>query len=407
MAQGNYEIYRQYISHPNINKSIEEIYADLDAYTYEIDRTESDRFDTVSFYVVLPPLNYQGKVIKGFYLSESVDLLNKVLPQLSQYFFSLGYAMGGSYSWSRTADAYSCLYKNPQRIAWFRRMHPHRKNQAFIPLDDTDFLNEYIIAPRPIQQKDIDVLCVARLSPEKNMSMIAQALKIYRQKYPENKIMMTWIMGDRNFNPRNIDNLHPSKKTEWNKIISILGNPFDYIKIIPFVDYYQDIPKYYSRSKVYVLGALLEGKNRSLSEAMSCNVPVICFEEFNQYARGKDPIFPENAGLSAQFNPESLADTIHTVLQNKTNFKPRMQYLKYRGRKNFFNTCLDTFPEYQERIPNYISGQAFNNVWLDLALQQNYQMSLHDFLYGRSSKSHIRGLVKIYQTLREWLPFYG
>ncbi|MGB3535809.1 MAG: glycosyltransferase [Microcoleaceae cyanobacterium] len=403
MAQGNYEIYRQYISHPNINKSIEEIYADLDAYTYEIDRTESDRFDTVSFYVVLPPLNYQGKVIKGFYLSESVDLLNKVLPQLSQYFFSLGYAMGGSYSWSRTADAYSCLYKNPQRIAWFRRMYPDRKNKAFIPLDDTDFLNEYVIAPRPVKSKDIDVLCVARLSEEKNMPMIAKALKVYRHKYPEQKIMMTWIMGDKSFNPRNIKNLSPFQKEEWDQIVSVLDNPFDYIKIIPFVDYYQNISEYYSRSKVYVLGSLIEGKNRSVCEAMSCNVPVICFREFNQYARGQDLVFPEGAGLYAQFEPESLADTIHTVLRNPAAFKPRLQYLKYRGRKNFFNACLDSLPEYKQTIPDYVTGDAFNNLWLDLAVQDNYQMSLYDFLYGRSSKSHIRGLINIYKTLQEWL----
>lgn len=406
MAQGSYQVQQSYFSNPTMNKPIEEIYADLDAYSYEITETESHRFDTVSFYVVLPPLKYENRLIKGFYLSESVDLLNKVLPQLSQSFFSLGYAMGCAYSWSKTADAYSCLYKNPQRIAWFRRMHPDRKNQVFIPLDDTDFLNEYVIAPRPIQQKDIDVLCVARLSPEKNMWMIAQALKIYRQKYPEHQIMMTWIMGNKRFNSQNINNLHPAQKQEWNKIVSVLGNPFDYIKIVPFVDYYQDIPEYYSRSKVYILGSLLEGKNRSLCEAMSCNIPVICFEEFNQYARGLDHIFPEGAGLYAQFNPESIADTIHTILQNPTAFKPRMQYLKYRGRKNFFNTCLDSLPQYQEMIPDYIPGDAFNNAWLDLAVQQNYQMSLHDFLYGRSSKSHIRGLVKIYQTLREWLPFY-
>jgi hypothetical protein len=40
---------------------------------------------------------------------------------------------------------------------------------------------------------------------------------------------------------------------------------------------------------------------------------------------------------------------------------------------------------------------------LDLAVQQNYQMSLSDFLYGRSDKSHIRGLVSIYKILNKWL----
>jgi glycosyltransferase involved in cell wall biosynthesis len=405
MAQGNYEIHRQYLSTPQINKPIEEIYADLDAYTYEIDETDSHRFDTVSFYVVLPPVRYDGKFIKGFYYSESVDLLNKVLPQLSQYFFSQAYSMWCSHPRSKTADVYSCVYHNPQRTAWFRQTNPDCANKVLIPWYNSDFLNEYLIAPRPVQQKDIDVLCVARLSEEKNMPMIAEALKVYRQKYPGNPIMMTWIMGNKSFNAQNLNHLSPNQQQEWQKIESILGNPFDYIKVIPAVDYYQEISDYYSRAKVYVLGSLIEGKNRSLCEAMSCNVPIICFREFNQYARGQDDVFPEGAGLYAQFEPESLADTIHTVLQNPTAFKPRLQYLKYRGRKNFFNACLDSLPQYQQIIPDYIPGQGFYNLWLDLAVQDNYQMSLDDFLYGRSSKSHIRGLVKIYKTLQEWLQF--
>ncbi len=405
MGQGNYERQRQYVSNPNIDKPIEEIYADLDAYTYEIYENEPHRFDAVSFYVVLPPLWYEGQFIKGFYYSESVDLLNHILPDLSQYFFSLANAMGCAYPWSKTADVYSCMYQNPARENWFRQMNPDRGNKTLIPCQDADFLNEYLIAPRSVDRKDIDVLCVARISDEKNMPMIAQALKVYRQKYPDPKIMMTWIMGDQSFNSQNLNNLSLHKQQEWQKIESILGNPFDYIQVVPYVDYYQDISYYYSRAKVYVLGSLLEGKNRSLCEAMSCNIPVICFREFNQYARGQDSIFPEGAGLYAQFEPESLADTIHTVLQNQTAFKPRLQYLKYRGRKNFFNRCLYSLPDYQAMVPDYIPGQAFNNLWLDLAVQQNYQMSLDDFLYGRSPKSHIRGLVKIYKGLKEWLQF--
>ncbi len=405
MAQGNYNSQRPYVSNPKIEKPIEAIYADLDAYSYEIDEADVHRFETVSFYMVLPPVKYENRLIKGFYYSESVDLLNKVLPQLPQYFCSLAYSMWCSHPRSKTADVYSCVYQNPQRSAWFRKTNPDRADKVLTPCYNSDFINEYLIAPRPIAKKDIDVLCVARLSDEKNMPMIAQALKRYRQKYPEDKIMMTWIMGDRNFNPQNTSNLHPQQRQEWQKIESILGNPLDYIQVIPHVDYYQDIASYYSRAKVYVLGSLIEGKNRSLSEAMSCNVPVICFREFNQYARGNDEVFPEKAGLYAQFEPESLADTIHTVLQNPTAFKPRLQYLKYRGRRNYFNACLDTLPYYQQNVPDYIPGKAFDNLWLDLAVQQNYQMSLSDFLYGRSPKAHLRGLTKIYKTLKAWLQF--
>lgn len=402
MGQGNHERLRQYFHNPNVDKPPAEIYADLDAYTYEIFENEPDRFNTVSFFVVLPPLRYEGRFIKGLYLSESVDLLNKVLPQLSQYFFAHAYSMSAGFPWSNTADSYSSIYDNPHRNHWFRQTYPERANKILFSCYDSDFLNEYVIAPKPVNEKDIDVLCVSRLSTEKNIPVIAKALKIYHRKYGK-KIKMTLIPGLQNFG--GVEQLDSHARQEWKQIEAVLGDPFEYINLVPWADYYQQMPFYYSSAKVGVLGSLLEGKNRFLSEAMSCNVPVICFQEFNQYVRGQDGAFLEGAGLYAKFDPESLADTIYTVLENTTAFKPRLSYLKYRGRKNFFNTCLDSYSYYQDNVPNYVRGQAFNNLWLDLAVQQNYQMSLSDFLYGRSDKSHLRGLVKIYKILNQWLQF--
>ena len=102
-----------------------------------------------------------------------------------------------------------------------------------------------------------------------------------------------------------------------------------------------------------------------------------------------------------------MADTLHTALENLTAFQPRLNYLKYQGRKKFFNTCLDSFSYYANIIPDYILGQAYNNLWLDLAVQQNYQISIHDFLYGRSPRSHFQGLVNIYKCLNEWIRTQG
>lgn len=404
MGQGDYSRQQPYFNHPHIHKPMEEIYADLDSWTYEIYPNEPHRFNSVSFYVILPPLFYQGRFVKGFYYSESVDLLHQVLPQLSRSFFSLAYSMWCAYPWSKTADAYSCLYNNQSRANWFQKKSGDRADKVLMTCYNSDFINEYIMAPQPLEKKDIDLLCVSRLSPEKNLPMIAKGLKVYRKKYQKN-IKLSLIIGDGNIDIRNIDNNYPIYRNILRELTSILGNPFDYIDFINYAEHYREMPKYYSRSKAYILGSLLEGKNRSLSEAMSCNVPVICFQEFNQYARGSDRIFPEGAGLCAKFDPESLADTIHQVLDNPTLFKPRLNYIKYRGRKNFFNTCMTAFPYYQESIPDYNKLAPFNSLWLDLALQDNYQMSLYDFLYGRSRYSHLRGLVNIYQNLNQWLEW--
>jgi len=401
MGQGDYGRQHPYLNCPRVDKPIEEIYADLDSFSYEITDKEPERFNTVSFYTILPPVFYEGRFVKGFYYSESVDLLNHVLPQLSRHFFSLAYSMGCSYPWSKTADAYSCLYNNPERATWFLQNNRDRAEKVLMTCYNSDFINEYIMAPQPVEKKDIDLICVSRVSREKNLPVIAEALKIYREKY-QHKIKLTLISGS-SMDVNNFESAPPHVREIWNQIRSILTDPSDYIDVIDSAEHYKEMPRYYSRSRAYLLGSLLEGKNRSLSEAMSCNVPVICFEEFNQYARGGDRIFPEGSGLCSPFDPESLADTIHKVLENPQRFKPRLNYLKYRGRKNFFNTCLTAFPYYEESIPDYQNSAPFNNLWLDLAVQDNYQMSLYDFLYGRSQDSHIRGLTNIYQSLNRWL----
>ncbi|NQE33506.1 glycosyltransferase [Microcoleus asticus] len=404
MVRGNYDRQKPYLRNPHINKPIAEIYADLDAFTWEIFEDQPHRFDTVSFYVLLPPLFYEGRFIKGIYFSEAVELINKLFPQLSSVFLSFAYSPGISYSWAPIADAYSSLYKNPQRDKWFRETYVDRAHKPIIPLQDTDFINEYLISPRNVPAKDIDLLAVARISEEKNLPIIAKALKVYRQKYPQKPIKLTVVSGHE-FDASNLKTLDEYALKEWRQVEEILTNPSDYINLVPRVDYYSEIPTYYSRSQAFVLGSLLEGKNRGITEAMSCNVPVICFEEFNQYARGNSPVFPEGAGLYAKFDPESLADTIYTVLEHQTEFKPRYQYLKHCGRKNFFNTCIDSFPYYQHNIPDYKPGDAINNLWLDLAVQQNYQVSLNSFLYGGSPLSHIRGTNAIQHNLGELTKF--
>ena len=404
MARGNYERHKPYLRNPHINKPIAEIYADLDAFSWEIFEDQPQRFDTVSFYVLLPPLMYEGKFIKGIYFSEGIELINKLFPGLSSVFHSFAYNPWIGYPWAPIADAYSSLYKNPQRDKWFRETYPDRAHKPTIPLQDCDFINEYWISPKNVPEKDIDLLAVARISEEKNLPTIAKALKVYRQKYPQKPIKLTVITGH-DFDPSNLNTLDEYALNEWRQIETILTNPFDYINLLPRVDYYREMPVYYSRAKAFVLGSLLEGKNRSIMEAMCCNVPVICCQEFYQYARGDSPVFPEGAGLYAKFDPESLADTIYTVLENLTEFKPRYQYLKHCGRKNFFNTCIDSFPYYQHNIPDYKPGDAINNLWLDLAVQQNYQVSLNSFLYGGSTLSHLRGINTIQQNLGELTKF--
>ena len=195
---------------------------------------------------------------------------------------------------------------------------------------------------------------------------------------------------------RNRDSLDDGEKDQLRQIESILIHPHDYIHFAGHVDHFRSLPEYYSRSKVCVLASLVEGKNRSIHEAMSCNTPVICFHEFNEHIRRGNPVIPEGAGLYATYAPESLADTIHSAIENPDQFKPRKGFLQAFGRRRLLNTCVEKIPYFAQAIPGYVSGQAYSNLWLDMAIQHSYQVGLHDFLYGRTiGISQVRGLEAI------------
>jgi hypothetical protein len=161
----------------------------------------------------------------------------------------------------------------------------------------------------------------------------------------------------------------------------ILGRVEDYLDLLGYVDHWLELPRFYSRAKVYVLASLIEGKNRTIGEAMACNVPIVCFREFNQFARQGYPVFPDGTGLYAAYDPESLADTIHTVLEGVHSFSPRLNYLKQSGRRNFLNQCIDTIPYYRNALPDFVPGQHIQNPWIDVAVHRNYGKDLHSFIY--------------------------
>jgi glycosyltransferase involved in cell wall biosynthesis len=402
-----------------------EIYADLDAYTIEYFEDEPQFHERIDLWVLLPPVRYEGQFLKGICFSQGVDYLVKLHPQLPQLFFTIANSQWCSYPWSRETDAYFTCYPNGHREAWFRQANPDRAGKILIPLQDADFTPEYVMAPVPFARKEYDVVCVSRLHDLKNVPLIAAALKTYRRKY--RPIRMALVVGkafDLNFK-----GLTPHERDELRKVEAILKHPRDYLELVPLAKYKEELTGYYSRARLCVLGSLIEGKNRALFEALSCNTPVVCFRQFNQYARGEAalsgqpsavshssapektlaPAFPDGAGLYApEFDAESLADTFHEVFENETSFRPRRRFLEESGRKNFFTQCLDAFPYYQTALPDYRAGHHLHNLWLDLAIQANYQLSLFDFLYDRNSLlSHVRGVKEIGKMLEFYFGRFG
>ena len=378
-----------YLQEPNPKKSLEEIWQDLDGYSFEELYEQPTHHKSARFVVPIPPLFYQGKFVKGFCYTQVARLILEKAPELKNLFFVCANSMCFSYPWAHEADCFFTCYKYPKREAYFKNKYPHTKDVVCLPLQDADFTNEELMKPvEPKLPKVIDLFCVSTAFPVKNLPLIAKSLKVYEKKY-NRRLRVIYAIGSNEAKKNKDGSLDYSGmsnygKNELIKVDEILGNTKDYIEFIPYINY-TDLPKYFSISKCGVLASLIEGKNRFISEALSSDMPVIVFKQFNQFSRGDFPIFfANNSGEYApEFSPESLADTIHKVLMNLDYYTPRQNYLLYRGRKNFVKTVANEISYYKENIPNFNDGNLYYNQWVNEACLDNYGVSYQDFLYGK------------------------
>ncbi len=402
-----------YLKNPNINKPIKEIWDDYDLYTGEYFADEEWLHGKIDLMVPLPPMQYKGKFVKGLFLTQAADFLLSKYPDIKKLFHVGAYTMCSSYSWCENADLYFACYENKEREAYYKSKYPNKKDIIFLPLQDADLTNEYHIAPSFNTPKTIDVLMVATPYEVKNHFMLAKALKIYEQKYGQ-RLNTTCIFG--------LNEVKKNRKGEYDfsslsttsqgilkELNEILDNDINkYINIIPRVPY-KDLSKYYTSAKCVVLTSLIEGKNRSLNEAMSCDTPIVVFKQLNQYVRGEEDIIYENSGEYAEeFTPEALAEAIHKVIANQEKYEPRRSYLKNNGRTNFINKCAKYIPYYQENIPEYEEGRFHENSWVNLAVQKNYQISYHDFLYDKAQHlSWVQGTERIDYLIKFYYSLFG
>ncbi len=390
----------EYFQNPNIDKPIEQIWEDIDNYSFEEQFAKEEKLDKIDFVIPLPPLKYDGIVTKGVFYSQAVDIIIEKFPRLKEIFIPIANSMFSSYPWSEHADAYFVCYDNQKREECYKTKYPSKKDIVMLPLQDADFLNEYKMAPAFNVFKTVDVFCVSTAYPVKNLPIIARALKVYEQKY-KRRLKVQYAIGSNDLvvNPDktiDVSKLRYDAKEQLEQVMDILGDYNKYIEFFPFIKY-SELPKYYTSAKCCVLASLLEGKNRFISEAMSCDTPIVVFKDFNKYSRGDYPIFFNNSGeYVPEFSAESLADTIYKVIINQKKYRPRKNYLTYSGRTNFVNLIVDKIPYYEKNLPSYRKNGIMTNLWVDLAMQANYQLSTYDFIYGKNTAvQHVRGIKNI------------
>ena len=223
----------------------------------------------------------------------------------------------------------------------------------------------------------------------------------YHEKYET--ILNTHIvtgMCNSNYNER--------EQEVINELVKIAGSTTilnKYMQIKGYVPHGKELNTYYTRAKAVALTSIYEGKNRVINEAACCNTPVIIYKDLCKYTRGSDKLIPHGAGICVEeYTIEAFCDAIHYVLNNLDKFTPRRGYITENGRMNFLNKCIDNIPYYKDNLPEYIPGRIQDNVWVNLAMQDNYQISLYDFLYGRNMAIHY---AKLHENNKAIMEFYS
>lgn len=380
MGKGNNQVMRQFYHDDELAKPLDEIFEDLQAYSYEL-FADDHRTHKHAVGVVLPPLLRDGTLIKGLMYSQSTDYLLHHHPEFSELFNVMAFTGWCNIPWTNHGDGYLVCYDNPVRNAWFRQAYPERADKIIVPLEESDFYIDERARFFPVEpyasNRDIDLLVVSSLIPLKNIPIILEAVKIFSKKYYP--IKMTWL-GRLNWESEDEEGVWARRVLK--EIDAISSKRESYINFHPKIQL-AEMRNVYSRSKVFVLGSLIEGKNRSLREAMACDTPVICFRGFNQYVRGDDFAIPPGAGLYCDdFNAEALADRLHVLLSNRGEFSPRQSFLRYYGKARAFNVAIDSFRDYySSRIPDYKVGNHTNNAWLNERISAQYGIDLLSYVY--------------------------
>lgn len=119
--------------------------------------------------------------------------------------------------------------------------------------------NAEIFRPFNENNKEYDIIWIGRYVPGKGVEYLINSLGELKKEFKNLKVLMIGIGPLREFIKKKVSEMG-------------LINNINFIEKIPNYD----IPSYYNKSKLFVLTSLEEGVPRTLLEAMSCGLPVVC-----------------------------------------------------------------------------------------------------------------------------------
>ncbi len=183
------------------------------------------------------------------------------------------------------------------------------------------------------QEKNIDVCCIARLVPYKQVNDLIEAVKIICQKGITVKCT---IIGD---------------GEEYEKLTKLIHkyNLETVVKMMGFLPTHNQVLKLLKQSKIFCLPSAVEGFGIATIEAMASGIPVILpkLTVHQEITRNKGVLYYKLSNIT------DLADKIIKLLQNKTLYnKLAKETLTVSHNYNWQNLACLTQKIYEDLCTN-------------------------------------------------------
>lgn len=157
-------------------------------------------------------------------------------------------------------------------------------------------VNTDIFAPAKSVSDKKQILWIGKYVPGKGVEYLIRGFQLFSQDHPDYQLVMV--------------GRGPLKDT-YIEMIQELG----IAEKIIFKDFVpnSDLPRYYQESQIFVLPSLEEGVPRTILEAMSCGVPVVCtrLPQLVDIVSGSGLLVPTK-------DPQAIADALSQVVSDPT-----------------------------------------------------------------------------------------
>lgn len=268
----------------------------------------------------------KGVIICGDYV---IDDLLDYMPDIKEKWFIISTTQSHIIPKNLGADLH--LFSNSDGVQEY--LSSQAKDIPYLTLGDGGhFVNPEIFYPDESVEKVIDVYCVAKWSDTKRIELIVEAAEILpdkkfvilgipvtsERKRPASILYRQHIMEYiANHRIKNVEFIEPGDEPHENPDGSIVPGPLTKAEMRSLLQ----------SSRSYILTAnTMEGINRSVCEALLCDVPVVATSDM---IGGTPKLINAETGVLVDPDKYSVAEGITKALSD--NFDPRKNFLRKYG----------------------------------------------------------------------------